>query len=270
MLICTIIQPTGNYRRSIRRILKLECDVCHDYFQRRFCKEERAKQFHFCSIECRSKSLKNGGIIAAIVKDACLEKYGVTVPSKSEAIKQKMKNTNLERHGVEWPLQNKNIYDKVLQTNLDRYGAENPYNQQSVKDKANSPTACKKRHETMKHNGSYAKSKPEDRVYEILCERFSFDDVERWKLMNNRWPIDFYVKSIDTYIQYDGVYWHGLNRKIKELKSSDKPRDKNIYKKWLIDREQDQWFVDNELRLVRISTAHIDQIIPELINEALK
>lgn len=67
------------------------------------------------------------------------------------------------------------------------------------------------------------------------------------------WVIDFYIKTIDTYLQFDGVYWHGLDRPIDEIRQSDKGRDKAIYRKWLVDRQQEKWFKDQGKRLVRIT-----------------
>ena len=69
----------------------------------------------------------------------------------------------------------------------------------------------------------------------------------------HRWPIDFYIKSIDTYVQLDGVYWHGLDRPIEAIAEHRTKRDVQIHKKWLIDRQQVEWFASRGLRLVRIT-----------------
>ena len=81
---------------------------------------------------------------------------------------------------------------------------------------------------------------------------FGKNDIEHLVMINNR-EIDFYIKSIDTYIQFDGIYWHGLDRNINEIKNSDKKRDEGRYKTYMKDREQDGWFKLSDLKLVRIT-----------------
>jgi len=102
----------------------------------------------------------------------------------------------------------------------------------------------------MKRNGTYRKSQPEDGLHEYLVKRFG--NVERQKHVNG-WPIDFYVPSLDTYVQLDGVYWHGLDRPIEEIRGSSVPRDQQIVRKWETDRKQDAWFVEQGIRLMRIT-----------------
>jgi hypothetical protein len=54
-------------------------------------------------------------------------------------------------------------------------------------------------------------------------------------------------------VQLDGVYWHGLDRPIDVIAERRTKRDAQIHKKWLMDREQDRWFVENGMRLIRIT-----------------
>jgi hypothetical protein len=107
----------------------------------------------------------------------------------------------------------------------------------------------------MKLSGTYRKSKSEDQCYDLLCECFGADDVERQVRINDRWAIDFYIKSIDTYVyvQFDGVYWHGLDRPIELIAEHRTKRDVQIHKKWATDREQDAWFSERGMKLIRIS-----------------
>lgn len=115
------------------------------------------------------------------------------------------------------------------------------------------PSLWQKSHESRKASGAYAKqSKAEDAFHAVLIELFGNDDVERWKLVQ-RWPIDFYVKSLDTYIQFDGEYWHGLDRPIELIRTSMKPRDRAIVGKWETDRRQVAWFAEHGMRLVRVT-----------------
>ena len=62
----------------------------------------------------------------------------------------------------------------------------------------------------MKKNNSFAKSKPEDIHYEKLCEQFGNDDIIR-QYKSDLYPFncDFYIKSTDTYVEYQGFWTHG-------------------------------------------------------------
>lgn len=93
-------------------------------------------------------------------------------------------------------------------------------------------------------------SKAEARFGDLLRERFGEIKHQKWV---NGWPIDFYIPSIDTYVQFDGVYWHGLDRPIELIRASKLVRDQAIVKKWETDRKQDEWFATQRLRLVRIT-----------------
>jgi len=63
----------------------------------------------------------------------------------------------------------------------------------------------------------------------------------------NGWSIDVYVPYVSVYFQFDGVYWHGLDRPVSEI------TNKKILKKVERDRRQVEWFSENSLNLVRIT-----------------
>jgi len=91
----------------------------------------------------------------------------------------------------------------------------------------------------------------------LLCEYFEKENVVHQKWIN-KWPIDFYVKTIDTYIQFDGVYWHGLDMPLEEIRKSNKPRDISRIQKWERDREQNLWFKEHGKRLIRITDVQFE------------
>lgn len=88
------------------------------------------------------------------------------------------------------------------------------------------------------------------RFRDFLREHFSEVKHQKWC---GGWPIDFYIPSIDTYIQFDGVYWHGLDRPIEVIRSSSKVRDQAIVVKWETDRKQNAWFNEHARRLIRVT-----------------
>lgn len=142
------------------------------------------------------------------------------------------------------------VVAKQQATVLARFGVKSVLSLPEVHFLANTPEKCRQRHETMKRNGSYFNSKSEDAFYEWLV--LQFGNVER-QVVVNKWPIDFYVKSIDTYVQFDGEYWHGLDRSLEEIMRFKTPRDRTILLKYQIDRRQDEWFHKNNLKLIRVT-----------------
>ena len=83
----------------------------------------------------QNKTIKEKQNIKEKRKNACLEKYNVDNPGKSEIIKQKMKDTCLREHGVEYSLNRKDVIEKRRQTNLGLYGVENVFQNQEIKEK---------------------------------------------------------------------------------------------------------------------------------------
>jgi len=207
--------------------------------------------------------------VRAKVKLTCDTKFGGGVLC-DDSIRAQFNATMLERHGALWPAQSPTILAKQHQTNVERCGKAIPFLTDEAKAKAQSPEAKLKRHLTMKRNGTYGKSKPEDRLYEVLCELFGEDDVERQAWVK-RWPIDFYVKSIDTYVQYDS-YWHGFKngvlRDINEVAEGKTNRDVQIHRKMLTDIAQREYFVKQGMRLVRIQNLTAKQITVDALNRA--
>ncbi len=176
------------------------------------------------------------------MKKTNIERYGVHCTFQSQKIKEKIKNTNIERYGFKVPTQNIKIFQKVRETNLKRYGCEIP---------TQNPAIYKKAHETKKKNGSYRKSKSEDKFYEYLCLKYGNLFIERQARINN-WSIDFYIRSKNIYIQFDGNYWHGINKSLAEIKSLPGPQFSGIYQTMLRDIEQNKWFKKNNKTLIRI------------------
>lgn len=184
-------------------------------------------------------------------KELCLQRYGVDHNFKSNEIKKKRHKTWVEKYGVDHPSQSEKIKEKFKQTCLEKYGVDHHWKSDKIKLKIDYKLAALRCHETMKKNGTYGKSKAEDLFYRFLCEKFGKNNVERQVRIHD-WSIDFYIKTHKIYIQFDGVYWHGLDRPIEIIKEFKNPRDKVIYETYLRDQEQNKWFKENNLKLVRV------------------
>jgi len=261
-----------------KRFLSLQCDNCQLIFERSYGINQHKIKFHFCTRACSQAARSTDGVLRPIMEATMRRKYGddyqakisakiqsSTSPDKRRARTLKARKTIFERYGVNSAVEiphviraresyqiTPDVIAKRKATTFKRFGVESVLSLERVHALANTPNACHKRHATMRDNGSYFTSKPENNFYEFLCEKFGKDNVIR-QFEINSWPIDFYVKSIDMYVQFDGEYWHGLNRSLEEILRFKTPRDKTIHCKYQIDRRQDVWFKSTNRRLIRIT-----------------
>lgn len=133
-----------------------------------------------------------------------------------------------------------------------KYGVKNPFQLEKTKIASAAPTTCRARHETMKRNGNYARKSSMIEEEFLRCLEALFIDVKHHEFVH-KWDVDFYVRSIDTFVQFDGVYWHGLDRSIDVISEFKNPRDRTIHATFFRDRLQDEHFRNNGLKLVRVT-----------------
>ncbi len=177
-------------------------------------------------------------------------------PFTKPEVREKIRRTTFDRYGVTCALMNTDIQEKRKFTMLQRYGATSTFGSSSLRHKFNFKEMAKKRHITMKCEGTYKKSREEDDFARYLEK---FGNIERNKIIDGRWPIDFYLVEYDVYVQYDGVYWHGLDRPINIIAEHSTKRDVMIHKKWLTDREQESWFKEHDMRLIRVPSSSFNR-----------
>lgn len=160
----------------------------------------------------------------------------------SEEVIEKTRQTNLERYGCEtWQgseegrkkLASKDVRDKTEQTNYERYGAKTWSNTDEGKI-AMSTYLQEKIISTKLKNGTINDSQPERDAYELLVQKFGRDDVfPQYRSEKYPYKCDFYVKSLDVFIELNlywmhGGHWFDMNNdadleKLQAWLSSDKP-----------------------------------------------
>lgn len=153
-------------------------------------------------------------------KETCLEKYGNENPFQLKEIQQKVKKSCLEKYGTEWFLQSEK-------------------HKELYKNKDWEELRQKHRNITLKKNNSFNKSKPEEEIYQLLLQKFN--QVERqYKSKLYPFNCDFYIPSLNLYIEYQGTWEHGnkpYNENDQECinliniwNSRNKPRYRNAIK----------------------------------------
>lgn len=135
----------------------------------------------FCSTKC----LNNNEAVSKLKKESYLKKYGVDNPAKAEPVKNKIKQTNLERYGV-----------------------ENVYMREDLKQKSHSKESKLKEYQTKKKNNTFNSSKPEKKLELELRKIFSNLETQ-YKSKVYPFKCDFYIPSLDLYIEYNGTWLHG-------------------------------------------------------------
>lgn len=169
------------------------------------------------------KSCREKGTNRDKAKRTTLERYGYEnayqIPDVIEKIRQinkeksaeaheKQRQTCLEKYGVTNFSKTKEFKDKVQKTSLRKYGTKHPMQSDVVKNKYDWKGLADKCVSTKKKNGTINTSKPEDDTYELLLEVFG--EVKRqYKTKEYPYYCDFYVPSIDTYIECQYGWTHG-------------------------------------------------------------
>ena len=239
----TLIDKYGGLGYQVEELKKKG----EDTFNERYSKEQQ-EEMKNQRIENIKKAYSTGepqkkildhcktGIPEKKRKETCNKKYGVSNPSSSPEIKEKVKKTNIERFGVDNPTKNKEIQEKIKQTNIERYGVEyvsqNPIIKSKQVEKAKATFATgipqSKAHETKKAHHTYGHSSAEERAYNKLVEIFGKEDIERqYRSDLYPFPCDFYIKSIDTYIELNCYFTHG-----PEPYNPKNPRHQDLLETW--------------------------------------
>lgn len=150
--------------------------------------------------------------IQAKIKNTSMKRFGTKnfsqtpkfkkyVKEHSDEILSKRLQTNKTRFGADWYMQTQEYKDRAKQTCLNKYGVDCYVKTKEYKEKA---------YNTKKKNNSFNISKPEEQVYQLLIIKFSKDDIIR-QYRSKKYPFacDFYIKSLNLYIEYNGMWTHG-------------------------------------------------------------
>ena len=162
----------------------------------------------YCSNSCRSK-LVNKYIWIEGQKKYNLNHYGVEYNTQTTEFKQKRKETLLNKYGDE----NYNNIEQRKQTNLCIYGSENYCNYDKRKETmielygTSNFNNVLKRCETIKNKDKQEYSNEENIVYNYLLLKFP-DIIRQYNDARYPFNCDFYVPSLDLFIEYHGSHFH--------------------------------------------------------------
>lgn len=136
------------------------------------------------------------------IKDTNLKKFGVEFPlqqlkKENCEIYQKISQTCINKFGVDNPLKNKEIREKIKQTNIQKYGVDNPLKNKEIWKKSQDNRQIS------------SKSKLENIFLNYLKLKYESDDIiTQYKSKEYPYYCDFYIKSINLYIEIQGHWTH--------------------------------------------------------------
>ena len=220
---------------SIYRIIKdinPACEICGKHTK--FCYPKGGRYFlSYCSNECKKIGMNrktNKNEISEKIKNS----WNIKTLEEKSHIRNKIKNTCIEKYGIGIsinPVQNK-------KTMMIKYGVENP--SQFKNRNINWDIAVKKQYNTKKKNNSFNVSKQEELSYKILKEKFS-DIIRQYNSKLYPFACDFYIPSLDLYIEYNGTWTHGGHPY-----SKDNKEDISIVEKW---KSKNTSYYDNAIKV---------------------
>lgn len=150
---------------------------------------------------------------------ACLEKYGVDSVFKVQKFRNQSLDTCIKKYASDEDDINsivnigqlKYVKDKIKNTCLEKYGVENPMQTQYYKNLIQSILSSneiqEKIYNTKLLNNSFNISYQEDVCFDLLKEKYS-DCIRQYKSELYPFNCDFYIPSLDLYIEYNGSHYH--------------------------------------------------------------
>ena len=162
-------------------------------------------------------------IIREKINNTFKEKYGDNPLGKNSSLKKKIEKSNIEKYGYKNPMQNPEISQKtsktlkekqaeIIQKSLEKYGVAWPAQLPEIRQKNSQGVlkAIPQIYQTRKQNGTCVSSQPEQQVFNLLLQKYK-DTINQYR-DENRYPYtcDFYIPSLDLFIEYHGTWTHGI------------------------------------------------------------
>ena len=176
-------------------------------------------------------------------RETVMQKYGVNHITKAEEVKEKIVNTNIRKYGVKYVFQSEQIKEKIKKTIQKKYGVDNPSQAKEIQDKKikttihnfgvpfllQSPEQVERCFMTRKRNNTVNTSKFEEAAYEQLSMEFP-DVIRQYKSESYPYHCDFYVPSLDLYIELNYSWTHGKHpfdpESVKDIIELEKLKEK--------------------------------------------
>lgn len=188
-----------------RTNVKIICPI-HGIFEQKADSHIRGCGCRLCGLQSDNHKGVHGWTdeLYERIANTCMERYGATRYLDSDIGKAKIseiKSNPEYRQKMHNIIKSDVVQSKTKQTCLNKYGVSSAMKLPITVDKAGN---------TKKMNGTWSTSKPEEDMYILLLDKFGVDDVER-QYKDVRYPFhcDFYIKSLDLFIELNATWLHG-------------------------------------------------------------
>lgn len=141
-------------------------------------------------------------------KQTCLNKFGAESNLCLAEVRKQIENTCIEKYGVKNYSQTKEWFQKAKKAYINHYNTDWYSKTNEYQEKCNI---------TRRNNNSFSTSKDEELLYKNLCLLFDEKDIQRnyqdnrYKnpINNNLFKCDFYITSLDLFIELNFAPEHG-------------------------------------------------------------
>ena len=166
-------------------------------------------------------------------RNTCNKKFNADSNLSLPEVREQIKQTCLKKYGVSHYSQTKEWYEKAVSSYTDHYGIDWYSKTTDYQLKIN---------ETKRKNKSNTKSEAEELFYKELLKIFESSDIIRQytdirysnPFNNHLFNCDFYIKSLDLFIELNITWLHGPhpfdNNDLNDLRLLEKIRSKQKYR----------------------------------------
>ena len=207
-------------------------------------------------------------------KQTNLKLYGSEIYSGTNDWKEKINKTSLKKYGTLYPNQSEIVKTHIKESCIEHFGVDNYRKTNENKMRANTPEVIQKAIDTKKKRHTLNTSKAEQLFREYLDNNFTNDFEYNYKSELYPFNCDFYIKSLDLYIEIQGSWTHGghpfdknnqedLDR-LEFMKSKNTQYYQNAINTWTIrDVNKRNIAKQNNLNYLEIFSANIDNVIKQ-------
>lgn len=143
-------------------------------------------------------------------KQVMNDKYGVDNYFQTQECKEKTHATFIKKYGTPYYCQTEECKSKARKTSLVKYGETSYTKTKQYREflSKNASIFQKKIYDTKKKNNTFTTSKQEKKVLDLLVNKFP---DTKYHYSSEKYPFtcDFYIPSLDLYIEYQGTWTHG-------------------------------------------------------------
>lgn len=181
-----------------------------------------------------------------------LDKYGVDNPAKSKDVQNKIEKTSTERYGTKRPSQSKKIKTKYHDFFFDKLKVfsndlieplfiKSEYDGSKKKEYKFRCKKCNNEFTSRMENGQIPRclkcnphmqgvSNAEKEVSDFIKEIYKGKVIENTREIISPLELDIYLPELNLAIEFDGLYWHSIEKKEKEyhLNKSNLAEQKGI------------------------------------------